>query len=145
MSLPGPITLAIIFIGLPTLAWGLRFIFKARRSATWQLIPATIVESKVVQKGNTRGPRLKFHYQVHEQPHVGHRLWVGPSSISASGGWADRVVSRYPMRAAVRVAVDPSDATYAVLEPGLRVVHWLALALVLAIFAGGLFADALIS
>jgi len=144
MSQPGAIFIIVLLLGVAALAWVLRFIFKAHRSAAWPLMLATVVESTVVQQGNTRSPRLKFLYQVADRPYVGRRLWVGPSSISVSGGWADRVASRYPVQAAVRVAVDPADAAYAVLEPGLRAVHWLALTFVLVIFGGTLVADALI-
>jgi hypothetical protein len=138
MSQPLPILLVTVVPFLPLVAWGGFLFAKARRSTAWPLLPATIVESRVLKQGNTRKPRLAFDYQVAAQRHVGRRLWVGPTSISTSGDWADRVVARFPVGASVRVAVDPADASYAVLEPGLRAMHWLLLWIAAAVMGGGL-------
>lgn len=136
-----PLTLMIILTtvlpALLLLAWCSCFIIKARRSITWPLVPATIVGSHVVKQGNTCSPHLAFDYEVSGQKLEGQRLWVGPRSLSVSGNWADRVTSRYPVGAIVKVAVDPADATYSVLEPGMRAFHWLMLAIVQGCVVGG--------
>lgn len=121
---------------LLTLAWGHWFVRRAGRSAAWPVVPATIMASRVVQQGNARSPRVTFDYLVAGQRRVGNRLWVGPRSIAVTGHWADRVASRYPVGAVVHVSVDPA---YAVLEPGVKALHWLPLVFGLSIVAVGLF------
>ena len=133
----------IVTPALLTFAWAYWFVLRARRSAGWPVVPATITESRVVQQGNARSPRLTFDYLAAGQRHVGNRLWVGPVPIAVTGQWADRVVSRYPVGAVVRVAVDPAAPAYAVLEPGVKAMHWLPLAFGLALVAiGGVVAAA---
>lgn len=122
---------------LLTLAWGW-FVLRARRSAGWPVVPATITESRVVQQGNARSPRVAFDYRVAAQAQVGTRVWVGPRSIAVTGKWADRVAARYPVGAVVRAAVDPADPGYAVLEPGIKTLHWLPLVVGVGMVAAGL-------
>ena len=110
------------------LVWGVRFIRRARASLDWPVVAGTITESRVLRQGNTRSPRVSYGYVAAARPQVGYRLWVGPRSISASDPWADRVAARYPVGAAVQVAVDPNDPAYAVLEAGPRAIHWLPVA-----------------
>lgn len=139
MNLPALITLTTVLPAALLLAWGWRLMSRADASRGWSVVNGTIRESQVVRQGNTRSPRIAFDYHVAAQPRVGRRLWVGPASISVSGNWADRVVARYPVGARVRVAVDPADPGYAVLEPGRQVMHWLpvAIAAVVAIAGAG--------
>lgn len=118
-----------------TLAWGHRVVRRARRSVGWPVVPATITESRVVQQGNARSPRLTFDYIAAAQRQVGNRLWVGPRSIAVTGKWADRVVSRYPVGVVVCAAVDPADPAYAVLEPGIKAMHWLPMVFGLSVVA----------
>lgn len=125
-----------------SLAWGYGCVLRARRSVGWPAVRATITESRVVQQGNARSPRLKFDYLAAAQCHVGNRLWVGPRTIAVTGRWADRVTSRYPVGAVVRVAVDPADPAYAVLEPGIKPLHWLPLVFGLSMVAVGGFVAA---
>ncbi len=133
-----PLSLNMTVIpALLTLAWCYWFVLRARRSAGWPLVPATIMESRVVQQGNARSPRLTFDYLAAGQRRVGNRLWVGPRSIAVTGKWADRVASRYPAGAVVHVAVDPADPAYAVLEPGVKAMHWLPLVFGLSMVAVG--------
>lgn len=132
--------LVTVVPALLLLAWGWQFIRRARRSADWPMAPGTIRESRVVRQGNARSPRVSFDYVAAARPQVGNRLWVGPRSIAVTGDWADRVAGRYPVGTAVRVAVDPADPAYAVLEPGLRLLHWLPLLVGLAMLAGGVVA-----
>lgn len=145
MPLPLLMTLTTVLPALLLLAWCSRLILKARRSLTWPRVDATVVGSLVVKQGNTRSPRLAFDYEVAGQKHVGQRLWVGPRSLSVSGNWADRVTSRYPVGAMVKVAVDPTDAAYSVLEPGMQALHWLLLAAAAAFVVTGLFASLALS
>lgn len=140
MNRPWLTALVTVLPALLILAWGWQFIRRARRSADWPLAPGTIRESRVVQQGNARSPRLAFDYVADAQPRVGNRLWVGPRSIAVTGHWADRVAERYPVGAAVRVAVDPANPGYAVLEPGLRIVHWVPFLAGAAVLAGGVIA-----
>jgi hypothetical protein len=132
-----PIAAMTVVSALLTLAWGYWFVLPARRSAGWPRVSATITESRVARQGNARSPRLTFAYLAAAQRHVGNRLWVGPRSIALTGKWADRVASRYPVGAAVRVAVDPADPAYGVLEPGVKAVHWLPLVFGLSMVAVG--------
>ena len=137
MNRPWLIALVTIVPALLPLVWGWHLMRRARHSVDWPEAPATIRESRVVQQGNARSPRLSFDYVAAAQPRVGDRLWVGPRSIAVTGHWADRVAARYPVGAAVRVAVDPRNPAYAVLEPGLRLVHWLPFLVGAAVLAGG--------
>jgi hypothetical protein len=127
----------IVVPALLTLAWAWWFVLRARRSTGWPVVAATITESRVVQQGNARSPRVAFDYLAGAQRHVGNRLWVGPRSIAVTGKWADRVAARYPVGAVVRVAVDPADPAYAVLEPGIQALHWLPLVFGLAMVVVG--------
>jgi len=142
MNRPWLTALVTILPALLLLAWGWHLLRKARRSADWPVAPATIRESRVVQQGNARSPRVRFDYVAATRPQVGDRLWVGPRSIAVTGSWADRVAGRYPVGAAVRVAVDPADPGYAVLEPGLRLVHWLPFGVGVVVLAGSVIAVA---
>jgi len=123
---------------LALLAWAAHLMRRARVSAGWPRVPATIMESRVVRQGNARSPRVCYSYRMHAEGRVGHRLWVGPRSVAVTGGWADGVIARYPAGAAVSVAVDPHDPAYAVLEPGPRTMHWLVLAVAVVALVVGL-------
>lgn len=137
MNLSSLIFLTTALPALPVLAWGALLLRRARGSTSWPVVPATIMESRVVQQGNARSPRLTFSYRKDAEGRVGHRLWVGPRSVAVTGPWADRVVARYPVGAAVYVAVDPHDAGYAVLEAGPRALHWLPVAIGAVILVAG--------
>jgi hypothetical protein len=132
-----PLSFSVIVSALLTLAWARWFVLRARRSTAWPVVPATITGSRVVQQGNALGPRLTFDYLAAGQRRVGNRLWVGPRSIAVTGKWAHRVAARYPVGALVQVAVDPADPAYAVLEPGVKALHWLPLVFGLSVVAVG--------
>ncbi len=138
MSVSSLIILTTVLPALPVFAWGALLLHRARGSVDWPVVPATIMESRVLQQGSARSPRLTFSYRVEAQGRVGHRLWVGPRSVAVTGGWADRVVARYPVGASVRVAVDPRDPAYAVLEAGPRALHWLPVAIAAVVLVAGL-------
>lgn len=137
MNISSMVFLTTALPALPVLAWGALLLRRARSSVDWPLVPATIMESRVLQQGSARSPRLTFSYRIDAQGRVGHRLWVGPRSVAVTGGWADGVVARYPVGATVRVAVDPRDPGYAVLETGPRAMHWLPVAIGAAVLAAG--------
>jgi len=142
MNLSWMILLTTALPALAPIAWGAWLMRRAGRSSDWPVVPATILASRAVQQGSARSPRLEFAYSMAGQPRTGKRLWVGPRSIAVTGGWADRVVARYPMGAVVPAAVDPQDPGYAVLEPGLQAMHLLPMGIGLFILAGGVFAAA---
>ncbi len=138
MNVSSMIFLTTVLPALPLLAWGALLLRRARSSVDWPVVPATIMESRVLRQGSARSPRLTFSYRVEAQGRVGHRLWVGPRSVAVTGGWADGVVARYPVGANVRVAVDPRDPAYAVLEAGPRAMHWLPLAIGAVVLVAGI-------
>lgn len=140
MNVSSTIFLTTALPVLPVLAWGALLLRRARSSIDWPVVPATIMESRVLQQGSARSPRLTFSYRVEAQGRVGHRLWVGPRSVAVTGGWADGVVARYPVGANVRVAVDPRDPGYAVLEAGPRAMHWLPAAIGAVVLVAGIVA-----
>jgi hypothetical protein len=140
MNRPWLTALVTVVPALLLLAWGWQLLRRASRSADWPLAPGTIRESRVVRQGNARSPRVRFDYVAAARPQVGNRLWVGPRSIAVTGHWADRVAERYPVGTEVRVAVDPAHPDYAVIEPGLKLVHWLPFLVGVAMLAGGVIA-----
>ena len=137
MNLPSPTLLTTTLPALALLAFGAPLLRRARRSAAWPRTPGTILEARVVRQGNASSPRLTYRYRLGAEGRVGHRLWVGPSSVAVTGDWADGVVARYPVGATVQVAVDPDDPAYAVLEPGPRALHWLLLVVAAAMLVVG--------
>lgn len=120
---------AVLVLLLPLLfaagfsTWGLRVLLRARRSAGWPRVQATVVESAVLRRGGaTRRPLIVFQYAVGDRQFRSSRLRVGPP-LSTSGSWAEREVARHPPGLRTQAAVDPADPSYGVLEPGVRAEH----------------------
>ncbi len=126
-----PLSLTTLLLGVSALtavlglALALPLLLKARRSAGWPRVPATVLEAQVLQRGaNATAPRIRYAYPVNGRRHTGERVAVG-GSWSTTGHGAARLVAQHPAGATVQVAVDPQQPAYALLKPGLQPQHLL--------------------
>ena len=95
-------------------------------------VPGTIVASHVVtmrdSEGESHGARVRYRYTVGGAEYEGSRIRFGGPLSSSIESWAERIQSRFTVRASVCVRVSPEDPRLSVLEPG--VAWYLLLALV---------------
>ncbi|MDB5967558.1 MAG: hypothetical protein JWQ90_8 [Hydrocarboniphaga sp.] len=105
-----------------------RLLARAKRSQSWPKVEGTIVESRVVGKGNTHAPRVTYTYAVDGRSYVGRRVAVG-WAFSATGDYAARFVAAHAKGSRVAVAVDPGNPSYSVLAAGIQFSHLMAVAI----------------
>lgn len=91
------------------------------RSQTWPTVGGHITSSRMTQHdsqdgGETYGVALTFDYQIGETGYHGQRLSFG--TMSASSGYAQQILARYPVGQTVTVHYAPGDPKNSVLEPG---------------------------
>jgi hypothetical protein len=109
-------------IGICGFVWAMMESLAARASRHWPRIPATIIASSVQRQRGVDGPlhgaEIRYQYTAGAVEHTSDRVRFG-------GRWgyswrtpSDRLVAQYPSGSTVQIAVDPSDPSRAVLEPG---------------------------
>ena len=105
------------------LALSIRVLLRARNSASWPTIDATVVEARVKEsKKGTFQPIIRYEYFAGGEQQSSRRI-SGGLPISVSGNWAQRTVDEFRLGSRVHAYVDPRNPGYAVLRPGIRPVH----------------------
>jgi hypothetical protein len=116
-----------VVIGLAAIAWAGVTAWDAwwgRASRAWPSVPGTITRSRVERVHHldddgddnlTERARIEYHFEVDNRVFWGGRV-AYDGVFSRLSAW--QTVARYPDRAAVTVAYDPSDPRRCILEPG---------------------------
>lgn len=93
-------------------------------SREWPRTYGVILSSKVMtthgSESDTHKPVVTYRFSAGGPEIIGDQVCFGSKDVGWSGGWAKRVVARYPVGATVSVHHDPEDPKTAVLEPGVR-------------------------
>lgn len=123
-----------LIVAVPFIAIGLFFIWLARRSrrqaevaASWPTVSGKVltscIEARQTKIGNTNSiatsyfPVVTYVYQVGGQHYEGHRICPGFDRGSGSPAAAEKLLSSYPVNAAVTVHYNPADPAEAALDP----------------------------
>lgn len=96
-----------------------RNLYRARKSVSWPMVNATIVDASVLPTSKGFRPRIVYKYRVAERSYESDRVVVG-SMWGTSGDSSARLVRKYSKGSATAVAVDPAHPGYSVLLPGIR-------------------------
>ena len=122
--------------GLGAAALALRLLLLARQSATWPRVAATVTESRVEKRGpNATIAVIGYAYTLGGRQYIGRRVAVGVQPATTGSG-AQRLVAQFPAGAAAEIAVRPDQPGYAVLRPGVQLLHVVLVAAPLAWVAG---------
>jgi hypothetical protein len=92
-------------------------------SKHWPQTTGTIIESRVEEHGNADGqllffPHVRYRYRVGEKEYESTNIRF-PTRSSASRRWAQAIVAKYPVSAAVSVSYFSQKPSISVLEAGL--------------------------
>jgi hypothetical protein len=117
-----PITFACGILGVDAIALTVvvRNLIRAKRSAAWPRVEATVIRSRLVLAGKVTRPKIAYRYQLDGRTYESARVVVGMMA-GVSGDGPARLVQRYPAGATAAVAVDPDGPGYSVLVPGIQV------------------------
>ena len=99
-------------------------VVKGMQSASWPLIEAKVLDSKLVEGGGRRGTyaHVTYTYAI-----AGRNYSGSQTTFTLMVHSVDEIVERAPKGATVKVAVNPSNAAEAVLMPGFS---WLDLGVI---------------
>lgn len=110
---------------------------EAQESLHWTQTSGTVLESKVNEdyRRSGKSSRKKIHYSPHilfEYSADGRsmkstRISIGGTTSSTSSSSAYETVNRYPAGSAVQVFYNPNDSARAILEPGVKNLHYFLL------------------
>lgn len=121
----------------------------ARAAADWPAVSGQIVVSEVesihkYEDGRSRttyAPAVEYAYQVHGNDYRGRQIKFG-IGVSGSRGFAEKVITRYPLGSAVEVHYDPANPSNAALENPTG-YYWFMLAIAIGCFAIAAYASGL--
>ena len=103
--------------GMITLAIGVTFKQRAKQQSRWISVPGLVATSEVKFDGELFTPLVTYSYTVSGQQFTGDVVRSGLVCFNWRGP-AERMCERYAAGTTVRVYVDESDPSAAVLEPG---------------------------
>jgi hypothetical protein len=114
---------ALTLVALSAALWG-----TARQLLTYHfvVVQGEILESEVLDQGETDGFRVRYRYSVNGTTYEGARLRYGGGN-GESGDWAARTKARFPASSQVPVFHDPSNPSNGVLVRGIEGVDLFAL------------------
>jgi hypothetical protein len=130
--------ISALLIYVPALIIAIRLLARAKRSRSWPKVEGTILESRVVDKGNAHEPRVTYTYTADGKSYVGHRITVG-WTLATTGKSAERLVAAHAKGSRVAVAFDPADPSYSVLATGFQASHLMIAAFLAAFSVTGAF------
>lgn len=141
--LPTGVQLAVLlflgFVGL-NFCFGAFDYYKARQSADWPQVDGRVVRSGVVagcRRGGSFAPEVHYTYPGGGRNHTGNRLRFGSAPCGDEAS-ARAIAASHPVGGAVRVSVNPHDASESVLRPGeVQPYAWLGFAVQALLFAAG--------
>jgi hypothetical protein len=148
---PGAVVQGVLFFAAAGLVT-LMFLISERRTATaatrWPTATGTIlssvVESHRTLAANKRSqsvvvwsPVVEYSYRVLDRDYHGSRVAFGAAAAGARA-LAERTVARYPVGQTVAVHFNPSNPSFAVLEPRVA-FNWTTLLITVALFAAAIF------
>jgi hypothetical protein len=114
---------AFVLIGLACLAFGIDVsvdYYKAKKSESWPLVSAQVIESKVERGCGRSGsyhPHIEYRYSRDGGQLSSTRIRFGDVPCG-SESYATEIGAKYPIGATVKVGVNPSNMFDAVLRPG---------------------------
>ena len=120
MASPVAFACELLTVDAIALAVVVRNLVRAKRSAAWPRVEATVIRSRLVMAGKGSRPKIAYRYQVDGRTYESDRVVVGVMA-GVSGGGPARLVQRYPAGATAAVAVDPVRPGYSVLVTGIQV------------------------
>jgi hypothetical protein len=148
---PGAVVQGVLFCGAAGVLMALFLLSdhrEAMAAARWPSVTGKIIASRaesrkeLTQGGGSQtmtvwSPLVEYSYRVNERDYHGARIAFG-ASVSAGRAFAETIIARYPNGSAVTVYYDPSNPSFAVLEP--RIAFALRTLLVMvAFFAAAVF------
>lgn len=112
-----------LLVGILAVGFSGWSVYWSLRSQTWPTVGGHITSSRMTQQetqhgGETYGVALTYDYQVGGTGYHGQRLSFG--TMSASSGYAQQILARYPVGQMVTVHYAAGDPKNSVLEPGLH-------------------------
>lgn len=113
----GNLALAALFFGAILSGVGLWGVVRAAPTSSWPSTRGVIERSRVESVGRhgPDEPGILYAYTIEERRYTGSRIGY---AMFLTDGATRRLVSRYPVGAAVRVYHDPRSPDRAVLQPG---------------------------
>lgn len=123
MKLKGVLIGLLMFPVVVTWMFG-QAVVKGMQSASWPLIEAKVLDSKIVQGSSRRGAyaHVTYTYAIAGRNYSGSQTTFTLLAYSV-----DAIAGSAPKGATVKVAVNPSNAAEAVLVPGFS---WLDLGMI---------------
>ena len=118
---------APLLCGGALITWGVAtHLHRGRDAANWPWADGHVRESVLRERSRKRGeqvatsfkPLVRYEYEVDGQPFIAERIQYGAFGRTDDKQEAERVLSKDPPGAAVRVFYRPGHADDAVLEPG---------------------------
>lgn len=135
----------IIAISLVVLIVFGRQLLRGLKSRTWPTAEGTVQDARLQthqsrdEEGDvttTYEALIQYRYSVSGQEYHGSRRTFSDVRTS-SRSRTEKVLERYPPGGSVRVYYDPADPSTSVLEPGVGIMSYVLLLLVLAFLAFG--------
>jgi hypothetical protein len=118
-------------IGLAAVGVGVWMLVKSLRTEYWPvtdgIVRSAVMKSHSGQRGGrTYSAEITYGYQVAGSDYTGNKVAIG--QMSASSGYAQGILDRYPVGKQVSVYYSPGDPSEAVLETGIHGGTWICLA-----------------
>jgi hypothetical protein len=129
---------AIVFAapGAAMILPGVFRIWRGYESRSWPVAAGTVVYGRVesstsaatdddgrIVRTTSFGPRVVYSYEVHGKKYFSNTRRLGQLA-GAGEDWAEELMEKYPVGAAVKVAYSPADPELAVIEPGINSEAW---------------------
>lgn len=127
------------FVGL-NFCFGAFDYYKAHQARGWPQVDGWVVQSGVVagcRRGGSFAPAVAYAYPGGGRIHTGNRLRFGSAPCGDEAS-ARAIAASHPVGGAVRVSVNPHDASESVLRPGeVPPDAWFGFAVQALLFAAG--------
>jgi hypothetical protein len=121
-----------LLVGLLAIGFGCWNLWRSLRCASWPTTAGVVVSAQMKSHQGNKGSttysaEIGYHYAVAGLNFTGDRLAFG--AMSASSGYAQNILSRYPVGQKVTVHYSPDDPHIAVLETGIHGGTWICFGL----------------
>lgn len=105
----------------------------AYKSKSWPTAEGTIITSEVVRHSKYE-PRVIYTYSVDTLDFSSEKISLTPTAQYKYKDGAAKVTNKYPVNTKVKVYYDPNRFDFALLEPGIKGVHFFMFLLGVIIF-----------
>lgn len=137
-----------LLIGATAIAWGLRYLGRARAARSWSLTDGRIMQSRVesyVDQSDSDSTLMyqavvEYRYTVSGSNYEGNRVRFGGGGASSVEESAAKVVREFHRGLTVPVYYDPQNPAKSVLDrkPSLWIYAPIIVGLIIVLLAGGL-------